>query len=106
MAQHTPPRPDDHISMELEDSAIGATAPDPAAAAAAAVLSTLPQPPAAAAADAGQWIVDIVLCSSLFQARHDANRCSCMRCLLLCRCPECARVCCRATHRLVRHTNL
>ena len=49
MAQHTPPQPDEHISMELEDSAIGATAPDPAAAAAAAVLATLPQPPAAAA---------------------------------------------------------
>ena len=54
MAQQTPPRPDEHINMELEDSDIGATALDPAAAAAAAVLATLPQPTAAAAADACQ----------------------------------------------------
>ena len=40
--------------MELAESAIDATAPDPAAAAAAAVLATLPQPAAAAAGKAGQ----------------------------------------------------
>ena len=106
MAQHTPPRPDEHINMELAESAIDDTGAQSAAAAAAAALVALPQAAAAAAADAGQWIVDIVLCSSLFQPRHAANRCSCMHCFLLCRCPECARVCCRATHRLVRHTNL
>ena len=54
MAQHTPPRPDEHINMELEDSAIDDTGAQSAAAAAAAALVALPQAAAAAAADGGQ----------------------------------------------------
>lgn len=54
MAQHTPPQPDEHISMQLEDSATDAAGAQSAAAAAAAALIALPQAAAAAAADAGQ----------------------------------------------------
>jgi len=54
MAQHTPPRPDDHISMELEGSATDDTGAQSAAAAAAAALVALPQAAAAAVADVGQ----------------------------------------------------
>jgi len=54
MAQHTPPQPDKHISMEPVSSAIDDTGAQSAAAAAAAALVALPQAAAAAAADAGQ----------------------------------------------------
>ena len=87
MAQHTPPRPDEHINMELEDSAIGATALDPAAAAAAAVLATLPQPPAAAAADAGQSHAVMAALPPLTTAATHTIRCSRALRMLLCRCP-------------------
>ena len=59
MAQHTPPQPDEHISMELEDSAIGDAVADVAAAAAAAALVALPQAAATAAADAGQLTINM-----------------------------------------------
>jgi len=54
MAQHTQPQPDEHISMELEDSAIGDMGAHSAAAAAAAALIALPQAAVAAAAGVGQ----------------------------------------------------
>jgi len=54
MAQHTPPRSDEHISMELEDSAVDDTGAQSAAAAAAATLVALPQAAAAATAGVGQ----------------------------------------------------
>ena len=47
MAQSTPPQLADTTRMMLEESTIDAAAPDPDAAAAAAVLATLPQPAAA-----------------------------------------------------------
>ena len=43
-------QPAEHISMQLEESAIDSTAADPASAAAAAVLVALPQPTVGAAA--------------------------------------------------------
>ena len=49
MAQAAASELAEHSSMVLEDSVVDGTVPDPAAAAAAAVLAELPQPAAAAA---------------------------------------------------------
>ena len=118
MAQHTPPRSDEHISMELEDSAVDDAALDPAAAAAAAVLATLPQPPAAAAADAGQHQT-CVRCPPLSRLRRvliNAPVCAAHRCVdvpLVCAGPVarvdsagkqvCQRGCGRRVSRIPHH---
>jgi len=86
MAQHTPPQPDEHISMELEDSAIDDTGAQSAAAAAAAALVALPQAAAAAAADAGESQSCFAIIYSYVQAGTGANECSRGLCMLLCRC--------------------
>jgi hypothetical protein len=53
MAEHIPPQPTEHTSMELEESAVDSTAVDSATAAAAAAMSDLSDQ--ASAAIAGQW---------------------------------------------------
>ena len=85
MAQHTPPQPDEHINLELEDSAIDDTGAQSAAAAAAAALVALPQPPAAAAADAGQSHAVMAALPPLTTAATHTIQCPCVLRMLLCR---------------------
>jgi hypothetical protein len=59
MAQHTPPQPDEHISMELENSAIDDAGAQSAAAAAAAALAGLAAAHAPAASASGQSTIDM-----------------------------------------------
>ena len=83
MAQHTPPQPDKHISMEPVSSAIDDTGAQSAAAAAAAALVALPQAAAAAAADGGQHQPYSVRCprmSTMCEGSFNSSTCV----LLLC----------------------
>lgn len=89
MAQHTPPHPDEHINMELEDSAIDDTGAQSAAAAAAAALVALPQAAAAAAADAGQSLDCFAMIYSYVQAGSVAYQRSCGLRNATCRCSAC-----------------
>ena len=73
--------------MELEGSAIDIGALDPAAAAAAAGLAALAAEIAHAAAEVGQSHAAMEALPPLTTAPTLTNRCSCVPCVLLYRCP-------------------
>jgi hypothetical protein len=87
MQQSAVSLPVEHTSMQIDDTAIDTAAVDPAAATAAAALAGLATESAAAVAAAGQLHAWMVTWIPLDTSTAYTIGCSCVLCVLSCRCP-------------------